>query len=56
MSELKSVVNVLAMEIEPGKRFLYELARAGQGRLVQVEFRPDDTVGASGARVHALRT
>ena len=33
-----SVVNVWAMEIEPGKRFLYELARPGQGRLFQVEF------------------
>lgn len=33
-----SVVNVWAMEIEPGKRFLYELARPEQGRLFQVEF------------------
>jgi hypothetical protein len=33
-----SVVNVWAMEIEPGKRFLYELTRPGQGRLFQVEF------------------
>jgi hypothetical protein len=33
-----SVVNVWAMEIEPGKRFLYELARPGHGRLFQVEF------------------
>ena len=33
-----SVVNVWAMEIEPGKRFLYELARPGTGRLFQVEF------------------
>ncbi len=32
-----SVTNVWAMEIEPGKRFLYELARPG-GRLFQVEF------------------
>lgn len=33
-----SVVNVWAMEIEPGERFLYELARPGHGRLFQVEF------------------
>jgi hypothetical protein len=33
-----SVVNVWAMEIEPGERFLYELARPEQGRLFQVEF------------------
>lgn len=33
-----SVVNVWAMEIEPGQRFLYELARPGTGRLFQVEF------------------
>jgi hypothetical protein len=33
-----SVVNVWAMEIEPGRRFLYELARPGQGRLFRVEF------------------
>ena len=32
-----SVTNVWAMEIETGKRFLYELARPG-GRLFQVEF------------------
>jgi hypothetical protein len=32
-----SVTNVWAMEIEPGKRFLYELARP-EGRLFQVEF------------------
>ena len=32
-----SVTNVWAMEIEPGQRFLYELARPG-GRLFQVEF------------------
>ena len=32
-----SVTNTWAMEIEPGKRFLYELARPG-GRLFQVEF------------------
>ena len=32
-----SVINTWAMEIEPGKRFLYELARPG-GRLFQVEF------------------
>lgn len=32
-----SVSNVWAMEIEPGERFLYELARPG-GRLFQVEF------------------
>lgn len=32
-----SVTNVWAMEIEPGSRFLYELARPG-GRLFQVEF------------------
>jgi hypothetical protein len=29
--------NVWAMEIDPGKRFLYELARPS-GRLFQVEF------------------
>jgi hypothetical protein len=33
-----SVVNVWAMEIEPGRRFLYELARPGHNRLFQVEF------------------
>jgi hypothetical protein len=33
-----SIVNVWAMEIEPGQRFLYELARHEQGRLFQVEF------------------
>jgi hypothetical protein len=32
-----SVTNVWAMEIEPGRRFLYELSRPG-GRLFQVEF------------------
>ncbi|GAB3508596.1 hypothetical protein [Pseudoxanthomonas daejeonensis] len=32
-----SVVNTWAMEIEPGRRFLYELARP-DGRLFQVEF------------------
>lgn len=32
-----SVTNTWAMEIEPGKRFLYELGRPG-GRLFQVEF------------------
>ena len=32
-----SVTNTWAMEIEPGARFLYELARPG-GRLFQVEF------------------
>ncbi|HPA50822.1 MAG TPA: hypothetical protein PLP50_04395 [Thermoanaerobaculia bacterium] len=32
-----SVTNVWAMEVEPGKRFLYELSRPG-GRLFQVEF------------------
>ena len=32
-----SLTNVWAMEIDPGKRFLYELARPG-GRLFQVEF------------------
>ena len=32
-----SVVNVWAMEIEPGQRFLYELARPG-GRLFRVQF------------------
>lgn len=32
-----SVTNVWAMEIEPGERFVYELARPG-GRLFQVEF------------------
>ncbi|MBW3564167.1 MAG: hypothetical protein KY459_05540 [Acidobacteria bacterium] len=33
-----SLVNVWAMEIEPGERFLYELARPGHGRLFQGEF------------------
>ena len=32
-----SLQNAWAMEIEPGKRFLYELRRPG-GRLFQVEF------------------
>ena len=32
-----SVQNTWAMEIEPGERFLYELARPS-GRLFQVEF------------------
>lgn len=32
-----SVTNTWAMEIEPGKRFLYELSRPGS-RLFQVEF------------------
>lgn len=32
-----SVTNVWAIEVEPGERFLYELARPG-GRLFQVEF------------------
>ena len=32
-----SISNTWAMEIEPGKRFLYELSRPG-GRLFQVEF------------------
>lgn len=32
-----SVSNTWAMEVEPGKRFLYELSRPG-GRLFQVEF------------------
>ncbi|MDH5822276.1 hypothetical protein QFW77_04635 [Luteimonas sp. RD2P54] len=32
-----SVANTWAMEIEPGRRFLYELSRPG-GRLFQVEF------------------
>jgi len=32
-----SITNIWAMEIEPGQRFLYELARPG-GRLFQVEF------------------
>ncbi|MEX2496912.1 MAG: hypothetical protein WD448_12530 [Woeseia sp.] len=33
-----SVINVWAMEIEPGKRFVYELARPGTERLFRVEF------------------
>jgi hypothetical protein len=33
-----SVINVWAMEIEPGKRFVYELARPGTNRLFRVEF------------------
>ena len=32
-----SVTNVWAMEIEPGRRFVYELSRPG-GRLFRVEF------------------
>ncbi|MEX0709099.1 MAG: hypothetical protein WD078_14135 [Woeseia sp.] len=33
-----SLVNVWAMEIEPGQRFVYELARPGTDRLFRVEF------------------
>lgn len=33
-----SVINVWAMEIEPGVRFVYELARPGTDRLFRVEF------------------
>jgi len=33
-----STANVWAMEIEPGSRFVYELARPGSGRLFRVEF------------------
>lgn len=33
-----SLVNVWAMEIEPGQRFVYELARRGTDRLFRVEF------------------
>lgn len=33
-----SVTNVWAMEIEPGRRFLYELSRRAEDRLFQVEF------------------
>ncbi len=33
-----STANVWAMEIEPGKRFVYELARPGTERLFRVEF------------------
>jgi len=33
-----STANVWAMEIEPGRRFVYELARPGTGRLFRVEF------------------
>jgi hypothetical protein len=33
-----SVINVWAMEIEPGERFVYELARPGTDRLFRVEF------------------
>ncbi len=33
-----SLVNVWAMEIEPGQRFVYELARPGTERLFRVEF------------------
>jgi hypothetical protein len=33
-----SVINVWAMEIEPGQRFVYELARPGTDRLFRVEF------------------
>lgn len=39
-----SVTNVWAMEIEPGQRFLYELARPQEGRLFQVEFDLSTTV------------
>ncbi|MEF3082635.1 hypothetical protein V3391_10510 [Luteimonas sp. SMYT11W] len=40
-----SVTNTWAMEIEPGKRFVYELARPG-GRKFQVEFDLTKTVAA----------
>ena len=33
-----SVANVWAMEVEPGQRFVYELARPGSDRLFRVEF------------------
>jgi hypothetical protein len=33
-----SVINVWAMEVEPGERFVYELARPGTPRLFRVEF------------------
>jgi hypothetical protein len=33
-----SVTNVWAMEVEPGRRFLYELSRRAEDRLFQVEF------------------
>lgn len=33
-----SVINVWAMEIVPGERFVYELARPGTDRLFRVEF------------------
>jgi hypothetical protein len=33
-----SVINVWAMEIVPGERFVYELARPGTDRMFQVEF------------------
>ena len=40
-----STTNIWAMEIEPGERFLYELARPG-GRLFQVEFDLSEPVAA----------
>lgn len=40
-----SLVNVWAMEIEPGQRFVYELARPGTDRLFRVEFDLTTPVG-----------
>lgn len=34
----RSISNVWAMEVEPGRRFLYELSRTAEERLFQVEF------------------
>jgi hypothetical protein len=33
-----STINVWAIEIEPGERFVYELAQPGTERLFRVEF------------------
>lgn len=33
-----TAADVWALEIEPGQRFVYELARPGTGRLFRVEF------------------
>lgn len=39
-----SLINVWAMEIEPGQHFIYELARPGTDRLFRVEFDLTTTV------------
>ena len=50
-----SVTNTWAMEIEPGKRFLYELSRPG-GRLFQVEIDLAAPVDIPRRRPGATRT